>query len=273
MAHYACLSFDLDAYSRALFQRTTGPVALSQAEFAVVGGARVLDLLRRDDVRTTWFVPGHTIDAFPALAERVHAEGHEVAHHGYLHEVPARLTADEERRALERGSDRIRRLTSRPPRGYRAPGWDMSARTIDLLLEHGFEYDSSLMASDLPYLVRRGDVIADGNVAFGETSTLIELPVHWSRDDLPHFEYQRRETGIQSGLMRADDVLANWVDDFRYLCRMTSDGVLTYTMHPEVIGRGHRMLMLERLIGELRALGAVFVRMDEAQQLARAWLG
>ena len=66
------------------------------------------------------------------------------------------------------------------------------------------------------------------------------------------------------GLMNAHGVLQNWIDDFLYMQRIVDWGVLTYTMHPYVIGRGHRMLMLERLILRLEELGAVFVTMEDA---------
>ncbi|MDP9245723.1 MAG: polysaccharide deacetylase [Chloroflexota bacterium] len=273
-AHLVCLTFDFDSFSSRSFYGLTGPVQLSQAEFSAVGAVRILDLLRDRGIATTWFVPGHTVDTYPEIVRRVHAEGHEIAHHGYLHEVPARSSKAEEQAALTRGSDRIRRITGEDPRGYRAPGWDFSEHTIELLVGQGFAYDSSLMGADFhPYFVRRGDVAErDGPYRFGEPTAILELPVHWSLDDVPHFEYQRRETVIQQGLMRTDDVLANWLDDFRYMRGATDRGVLTYTMHPEVTGRGHRMLMLTKLIDELSGLGARFVRADAAARTAREWL-
>ena len=64
--------------------------------------------------------------------------------------------------------------------------------------------------------------------------------------------------------MATGGVLQNWVDDFAYLTRTLDWGVLTYTCHPFVIGRGHRMLMLERLIEGLLGQGAAFATMTEA---------
>jgi peptidoglycan/xylan/chitin deacetylase (PgdA/CDA1 family) len=96
------------------------------------------------------------------------------------------------------------------------------------------------------------------------------MPISWSLDDHPHFEYVSRQGALLQGLRRAGDVLDNWMDDFRYMARETERGVLTYTMHPQVIGRGHRLLMLERLIDGLSELGARFTRMDEAlEELTR----
>ena len=70
---------------------------------------------------------------------------------------------------------------------------DLSEHTIELLLSHGFRYDSSLMGSDyLPYRARRGDVAKLGEpYHFGEETALIEMPISWSLDDYPHFEFVR----------------------------------------------------------------------------------
>ena len=56
--------------------------------------------------------------------------------------------------------------------------------------------------------------------------------------------------------------MENWVDDFRYMTQNVDSGVLTYTFHPQVIGRGHRMLMLESLIQKLSELGASFEKLE-----------
>lgn len=71
---------------------------------------------------------------------------------------------------------------------------------------------------------------------------------------------------LQEGLRQAADVLDNWVDDFRYMAQTTAWGVLTYTFHPQVIGRGHRMLILDRLIEAVKGMGAEFLRMDVAAE-------
>jgi len=65
-------------------------------------------------------------------------------------------------------------------------------------------------------------------------------------------------------------VLENFVDDFTYMTEVCPDfGILTYPFHPHVIGRGHRMMMLERLIKSVAASGAVFMTMEHAM---REWL-
>ena len=262
--HLVCLTFDFDTLSLWLARGMTTPTPISQGEFGVVGAERILKLLAAHGIAATWFIPGHTIETYSAVCERIHAAGHEIGHHGYAHEPPIRLTREQEEAVLVRGNEAIRRLTGAPASGYRSPAWDLSPHSGDLLLAHGFTYDSSMMANDYtPYRARRGDVITlDQPAQFGEATSLIELPVSWTLDDFPHFEYLWTATHLQEGLRRTDDVLANWLDDYRYLARTLEWGVITYTFHPQVIGRGHRMLVLERLIEELKALGATFARMD-----------
>jgi hypothetical protein len=138
--------------------------------------------------------------------------------------------------------------------------------TVELLLRHGFDYESSMMGHDhTPYFARQGDQPqVDRPFVFGRETPLVELPISWTLDDHPHFEFFRTREFLMPGLMNAGDVLQNWLDDFLYMTRTTDWGVLTYTCHPYVIGRGHRMLMLERLIDGLRGMGAVFLTMEQA---------
>src|SRR3954468_7160749 len=124
-----------------------------------------------------------------------------------------------------------------------------------------------------PYRARRGDLAELGKpYRFGEQTTLIEMPISWSLDDYPHFEFVRTPQTILPGLQSARSVMKNWLDEFLYMKRTMDWGVLTYTMHPYVIGRGYRMLALEGLIEALVLEGAVFMTLEEAAQEARARL-
>ena len=250
----------------------TTPTMISRGDFGMVGTERLLRLLARFGIESTWFTPGHTIESYPASAAAVFAAGHEIAHHGWTHRVPATLGREAEEAELVRGNEAIKALTGAYARGYRSPSWDLSPHSIALLLKHGFTYDSSLMGHDyLPYQARDGDEIAlEAPMVFGPDTALVEMPISWSLDDYPAFEYSRTPSGILPGLMNADLVLGNWLADFDYMTRHYDWGVLTYTFHPHVIGRGHRMIMLETLIERLKAGGAVFVTMERAVAEYRA---
>ncbi len=72
-------------------------------------------------------------------------------------------------------------------------------------------------------------------MAFGAPTPLIEMPVSWSLDDYPHFEFLRTKASILPGLMNANSVLDNWVNDYAYMQQYIDWGILTYTFHPFVI--------------------------------------
>jgi peptidoglycan/xylan/chitin deacetylase (PgdA/CDA1 family) len=264
--HFVCLTFDLDNTSGSIARGAATPTMISRGDFGMVGTERLLALMANEAIPTTWFIPGHTIESYPASVEAVHAAGCEIGHHGWTHRPPASLSREDEERELVRGVEAIRALTGRAPRGYRSPSWDLSEHSIGLLLKHGFAYDSSLMGHDyLPYQARDGDVAPlEAALTFGPDTPLVEMPISWSLDDYPAFEFSSSRNGVLPGLMNADLVAGNWLADFNYMTRHYDWGILTYTFHPHVIGRGHRMLMLEGLIERLRAGGAVFVTMEQA---------
>ena len=261
-----CLTFDYDNVSSTIARGGLTPTLLSRGEFGLTGADRILDLLGAERVPSTWFIPGHTIDSYPASVAAVRDAGCEIEHHGWTHRVPSTLSRAEENEELERGIDSIVRLTGRKPIGYRSPAWDLSPHSVELLLQHGFAFDSSLMGGDsLPYQVRSGDrVELMTPMRFGPDTTLVEMPIHWSLDDFPHFEYMRSEAGILPGNAVASHVLENWLGEFAWMKRSGHWGLLTYTFHPHVIGRGHRMLILEKLVRTLREEGATFVTMAQA---------
>jgi len=263
--HIVCLTFDFDVMSGHIARGMTTPTPISRGEFGIVGADRILTLLEGQEIPTTWFVPGFTIETYPEACARVVEGGHEIGHHGWTHVQPALLDRGQEEEEMVRANQAIEQLCGRRALGYRSPAWDLSPHTVDLLIRHGFYYESSMMGHDYsPYRVRQGDVVdLQKPMVFGNETALIEMPVSWSQDDHPHFEM----TGNRPGHRNANSVMENWVDDFIYMTRCTDWGIITYTCHPYVIGRGHRMMMLERFIAKLRDLGAEFMRMDNAARL------
>ena len=269
MLNTVCLTFDFDAMSVWLggYPRVT-PAMLSRGEFgARVGVPRILELLARYDIRATFFTPGHTAESFPEMMAAIVHTGHEVGHHGYGHEDPGTQTPVEERASLERGLATLEKVTGQRPWGYRSPSWDYSDVTLSLLVEYGFVYDSSLFAGDFyPYRPRLGDVVSkDQPLRQGELAPIWEFPVHFSLDDWPHFTSNFDPYRV--GLSAPSKVFEIWAAEFDYMRTHAPGGVLTLTMHPQVIGRGHRMAMLERLIEHFLAAGSVrFARLIDVAQ-------
>ena len=174
------LSFDVDNETVTGLRYGDATVgSLSQGQYgARVALPRVVDLLDREGVPASFFIPAVSLVLNPHQIDVIQAAGHhEFAIHGWIHELNSSLEADEERALLQRAVDYMTEVTGTRPTGYRAPSWNFSPNTLDILLEMGFLYDSSLMADDRPYEIN----------ANGEPTGMVELPVEWILDDAPLF--------------------------------------------------------------------------------------
>jgi peptidoglycan/xylan/chitin deacetylase (PgdA/CDA1 family) len=263
-----CLSFDFDALSVWLAYDRPTPAMLARGEFgARVGVPRILDLLRAHGLDATFFVPGHTVESFPAETASILEAGHEVGHHSYAHVDPSEQSADEEREDMERAWAALAGIGV-TPLGFRSPSADMSDATLGLIEEHGFLYDSSLMADDYrPFRPRIGDRVARGvPLERGREARFWELPISFELDDWVHFQFNF--SPYRRGGSTPGDVLAIWQAEFDWMDANVDGGVLTFTLHPQVIGRGSRIAMLDALIRHCGEAGARFRRLgDVAQEL------
>jgi len=225
-----------------------------------VGTPRLLDLFRKNNLTTTWFVPGHSVETFPDQFRRIVDEGHEIGVHGYSHENPIAMTRAQEEQLLGRSIELIERVTQRRPTGYVAPWWEFSTVTNELLLERGIKYDHSLMHNDFtPYRVRVGDSWTKIDYSAssaeewmkplvrGHETALIEIPANWYLDDLPPMMFIKTSPNSH-GFVNPRHLEEMWRDQFDWVYREMDYAAFTMTIHPDVSGRPQVLLMLERLI-------------------------
>lgn len=265
-----CLSPDFDAQSVWMSTfRSHSQSLMSRGEFgAEVGAPRLLELFDRFGITTTWCVPTHTMQTFPHALEAIVDAGHEIAAHGVYHEYIPALELDEERRLLELQVEQHVRILGERPRGYRSPALDVTNHTLGLLAELGFDWDSSLMGRDfVPYRPR---MVVEfdpelGNT-FGPASEVLELPVSWVLDDFPELETFKGSPLMQSN----DTVLARWKDSFDFAYERCAGGVITWTLHPQTIGRAHNLVMLERFVEYVAGHDGVWF--PTLSQVADGWV-
>lgn len=224
------------------------------------GIPRLLQVFENQGVETSWFVPGHTLETFRENVEAVYAAGHEIGIHGYSHENPTELSREQENRIIEKSVDLVEDLTGSPPAGHRASWWEFSENTPELVAEHGFLYDSSLMEREFePGWIRTGDswekIDYDEDpdtwmepYRYGEGLDVVEIPISWYRDDIPpmlfikHPNYNMgyaSPSTIHEELYRAQ---------FDYLYTARGAGVYTLTIHPDVHGKPHMIPLLDDFI-------------------------
>jgi peptidoglycan-N-acetylglucosamine deacetylase len=265
---HVCLSFDFDGPSLWLQRRQTTPTPISRGEFGAVAVPRILRLLAQRQITATFFVPGHTIETYPDVCRAIAAAGHEVALHGYAHELNALLGRDQEEGLLVRSMKLIEDLTGSAPCGYRAPSGDVTDQTLELLIAYGLTYDSSLMGHDYqPYRVRLGSTFPlDQPVQWGAATNLVELPWSWTLDDYVYLEFVTFRRMLMPGLKSPTEMFENFAGDVEWMTREVNAGVCTVVFHPQVIGRGHRLLALEAWLDRISDLGVSFSRMDQIAQ-------
>lgn len=249
----ACFTFDVDAESPILFDHpeTAGwlDVMSHQAYGPRTGTPRILRVLDRQGIQATFFVPGYTAERWPDVVRSIRDAGHEIAHHGYLHEG-AHSAADEatEERRLLRGLEALDTVAGVRPIGYRAPMWEISHRLPALLARHGFVYDSGLMDADHPYHLATSPE--------PDAPTIVELPAHWALDDWEPYNYLPGITG--TGLIASPaDVIARWTLELEAL--VEEGGLFMLTNHPFVSGRASRAAGLERLIARAREIDGLWI--------------
>jgi len=260
---FCAFGVDLDAVAGWLgsYGGKDSPDDISRGLFAgEVGTPRLLELFRRHDLRTTWFVPGHSIETFPEQIDAIVAAGHEVGVHGYSHENPIAMSREQETEVLDKCIALVEEVTGRKPTGYVAPWWEFSRVTNELLLERGIKYDHSLMHRDFePYYVRVGDSWTPIDYAApsahdwmkplvrGDETNLVEIPANWYLDDLPPMMFIKASPNSH-GFVNPRHLEEMWRDQFDWVYREQDYGVVTFTVHPDVSGRPQVLLMLERLI-------------------------
>jgi len=252
----ACFTFDVDAESVMLaeYPQTAHQLdVMSHQEYGPrTAVPRLLRMLDRAGIRATFFIPGYTAERWPAVARSIRDGGHEIGHHGFMHEGSRAggVEADEatEEARLIRGLDALGAVVGVRPVGYRAPNWEMTYRLPALLVRHGFRYDAGLMDSDWPY---RLAVSAEPNAP-----TIVELPGHWSLDDWGRYNYLPGLAG--SGVITPPSVvLEMWTAELEALAN--EGGLFMLTNHPFVSGRASRAAALETLIGRAKAIDGMWV--------------
>ena len=231
------LSFDVDNETIWLRNGDTNVGGLSQGQYgARVGLGRILRLLDEHDIGATFFGPAISFSLAPEMIAAIQASGrHEIGVHGWIHERNAVLPRADEERLLKMAVERITELIGQRPVGYRAPSWNFSDNTLELLIELGFLYDSSLMADDRPYELN----------AHGEPTGLVELPVDWILDDAPLMN------PLGDRYSNPREVLQVYKDEFDIAYEEKTAFVLT--MHPHYIGHRSRIVALRELIEYIKS--------------------
>ncbi|EXJ87107.1 glucose 1-dehydrogenase [Capronia epimyces CBS 606.96] len=300
------LSFDFDAVSHWLgtgCHPDNNMADYSSGIFAgQVGALRLLDVLTKHGIadKVTWFIPGHTIETFPDTVRKVVQSGAEIGLHGYSHEGIYQMTEEQERDVLLKCIDVATKLVGKPPRGYRAPMYTIRETTVQLLRQHQFLYDTSLMHHDSqPYFTPSDPPIK--TIDFSQPASswlqptpiasqaypeglhpLVEIPCGWYNEDMMPLQYLPHLANSM-GYVSTRVVEQMWKDKFLWLWENSPEGsgagsgsssidfVFPILMHPDTSGMAHVIGMAERVVQWLKSFGDN-VEFCTHETIASLWL-
>ncbi|WP_317056433.1 MULTISPECIES: polysaccharide deacetylase family protein [Roseovarius] len=254
-ARCACaITFDMDADSLIHIARPEDshdrlyPISMGRYG-PTVAMPRILDTYRRVGIKQSFFMPGWCLETYPDVVEAVLKDGHEIGHHGWIHEDPIVTKGGAQKEAFEKALDTHDRIAGGKPRGYRAPVYNVTQQVIDLLIEHEFRYDSSLMADDIPYRMQT------------DKGSLYEMPVHWGTDDWPPFAHYD-EIGYLMPVRGPSAGLEGFWEEFD--AQYEAGGFFMLIVHPFLTGRLARWRQVEAWLEKtLAAKDVWFARLED----------
>lgn len=211
------------------------PITLSQGTYGPrLGIPRILRMLRKYDLRASFYIPGLTVERHPYAVEAIVADGHELGVHGYTHDRPDSFELEREEEELLKAKELIERFSGEMVRGYGSPAWEYSGNTLSLLRKHGFDFAADAMDEDVPYYLFEDD-------------DFVQLPINWTLDDAPLYWFGLLPPLSFGGpYAEPSRVYELWTSEFEALYE---DGAYFHlTLHPFLSGRGARMKTLERLV-------------------------
>lgn len=239
------VTFDFDAEllrKSVIGKREIGFSDISRGKYGPDEGlARCLDMLKRQNLRTTFFVPGRIAECYPEQVKAIAAAGHELAYHGYLHEATVDMPASEEEANMAKSEALLEAVSGKKVVGYRGPLDLLPNCALPLMAKRGYLYGSTLKDCDWAYL--------------HEDYPIVELPTEPTLDDFSWFYFSYADEATITCSYPVDYVYDIWKDNFDELAS-EGDKVFVLKLHPQLIGRSSRVRMLERFIAYMKANGA-----------------
>ncbi len=248
------ITWDIDAESSLKYRYPDKADSLVATQSMLRYGPRIaiprlVNALRSLEMSQTFFMPGWVMEHYPATVELLLKNGHEIALHGYLHERSNELSKEQEAELLDKAVAIYRSQVGQQPKGWRAPAFAFSENSAELLMHAGFEYDSSLMGNDIPYVLQLN------------AHSLIELPTGWHLDDWPYYMHN-------SDFRYTMPILtpANAMQAFRaeFDAAWEHGSLLITVWHPFLSGRIPRLAEAVKFMEHIRTRGRTWLtRLDE----------
>ncbi|MDY4921213.1 MAG: polysaccharide deacetylase [Phascolarctobacterium sp.] len=253
------VTFDFDAEllrKSVIGKRTIGFSDTSRGQYGPDEGlVRCLAMLERQQLKTTFFIPGAIAEMYPEQVRAIIAAGHEIAYHGYEHDASVDMPREEEELNMAKSEELFAKLGVEKLSGYRGPLDLLPNCALDLMQERGYLYNSTLKDCDWAYCHENG---------------IVELPTEPSLDDFSYFYFSYADEATITCTYPVDYVYDFWKDNFDELAD-EGDKVFVLKLHPQLIGRASRVRMLERFIEYMRKQGAWITTCQEVASYVKSF--
>lgn len=224
--------------------------------FAETGGMqRLLDVWARHDIKVSAYASGLAFDLYPALARRVHDEGHEFLVQGWDHSFLWEQTVEQQRESIGKTRQIMTEVLGRSPNGYSASAGSITPETFDIIRELGFTYVCGFRNVDVPFIIKHRErpLVGMNSYAISDYNSY----------------------GMQDAAPR--DVLAMWRDSFDTLYdegRRGKPQMLAYGTHP-FLAHGFRTRPLEETLEYVKSQEGVWIatRGEIAEYMLEAYPG
>jgi peptidoglycan/xylan/chitin deacetylase (PgdA/CDA1 family) len=212
---------------------------------------RILRLLDELKVKTTFLTCGGIAERYPEATKAIAEQGHEIAGHGYHHEIARDLSREEEKAIIRRTTDILLKTTGKRPIGWRT--CTQSINTVELLMEEGYLWNSNSFADDLPFVWENGQ------------SSLLELPRQPFGDGRLYGHENRAGD-------HPDNALKLWKRFFNELYRESAIAptFTTFQLHPYVSSRPGRASALREMVEYMKGRDGVWFA--TGMEIAEWWL-
>src|SRR5215470_10372885 len=212
----------------------------TQGEYGPQTGIwRILRILDETTVKATFLTCGAIAERYPEAVKAIVQKGHEIAGHGYNHETARDLTRDEEREVMRKTIEMIEKRTGKRPVGWRS--CTQSPNSIELLMEHGFLWNSNSFSHDLPFLWESGGKL------------LVELPRQPFGDGRT-YQHSNNDAG------NPENALIVWKGMFDEFHEESPHrpAYCPFQFHPYISGRPGRAKALRTIIRHMKDAGGVW---------------
>lgn len=258
----AMVTFDFDAEYLRYSRNKSGSINFADISRGLYGPREGLDrclrVLKEQQIKSTFFIPGAIAERYPEKVSQIVADGHEIGYHGYEHESIIGYPIEKEIENMEKSEAILEKLYGKKIVGHRGCNNIIQPYTMELIQSRGYKYSSVMKDRDWAYI----------HPLDNDKAPLVELPTEHTLDDTTYFYFTYSQI-VNKSNYTSEYVYNIWKDYFDELLT-EEDKIFVLKLHPQMIGRAGRAVMLGKFISYMKEQGAWITTCEEVADYVSA---